>query len=158
MTMTGAPDLHVLSDDDAAVTFDELREAGYLLLAVPVELGGLGGDLVQVCDQQRRLARRAPALALALTGHLAWCGAAADRRREGDSSLSWVLDRALAGEVISSAGRRCDPVQEAWSQSLSVAVGLGAFEGGREGELPDAYDGLVASAGGMRHVRRSEPS
>lgn len=111
-TTTTAPDLHVLSDDDPAITFDGLREAGYLLLAVPVELGGLGGNLAQVCDQQRRLARRVPDLAMALTAHLAWCGAASERRRSGGPSLGWVLDRALAGEVVSSVGRRCDPVQE----------------------------------------------
>ena len=134
MTTTMAPDLHVLSDEDSAVTFDGLREAGYLLLAVPVELGGLGGNLVQVCDQQRRLARRAPDLAVALTTHLAWCGAASERRRAGDPSLGWVLDRALAGDVVSSVGRRCDPVQEAWSQRLSVAVGLGMAQSDGEAD------------------------
>ena len=52
---------------------------GSLLLAVPVELGGLGGNLQQVCHQQRRLARRAPDLAEHTSAHHAWCGAAASR-------------------------------------------------------------------------------
>src|SRR5690242_5989872 len=44
--------------------FDELRQAGYLLLAVPREFGGYGLNLAEVCQQQRRLAYRAPATAL----------------------------------------------------------------------------------------------
>src|SRR4029077_8382128 len=38
--------------------FDELREARYLLAAVPKELGGLGLTLREICQEQRRLARR----------------------------------------------------------------------------------------------------
>lgn len=82
--------------------FEELREAGYLLLAVPTELGGLGGSLAQVCAQQRRLARRAPATALATNMHLYWTGVAADLYRAGDRSLVWLLEEAVAGEVFAS--------------------------------------------------------
>jgi len=38
--------------------FDELREAKYLLAAVPKEFDGLGLTLPEVCHEQRRLARR----------------------------------------------------------------------------------------------------
>src|SRR5215468_8261203 len=45
--------------------FEELRGAGYLKMAVPTELGGHGMSLADVCREQRRLAYRAPATALA---------------------------------------------------------------------------------------------
>jgi alkylation response protein AidB-like acyl-CoA dehydrogenase len=119
MTTTLAHDLGVLSDDmlerfaarapvyDAenrffAEDFEELRDAGYLLLAVPTELGGLGGNLAQVCAQQRRLAHRAPATALAINMHLYWTGVAADLYRAGDRSLVWLVEEAVAGEVFAS--------------------------------------------------------
>ena len=45
--------------------FDDLRVAGYLEIAVPTDLGGRGMNLAAVCQEQRRLAYRAPATALA---------------------------------------------------------------------------------------------
>ena len=45
--------------------FEELRSSGYLLMAVPVELGGLGLSLAEVCRETARLAYYAPATALA---------------------------------------------------------------------------------------------
>ena len=45
--------------------FDELREAGYLLMAVPREFGGHGMTLAEVGRETRRLAYHAPATALA---------------------------------------------------------------------------------------------
>jgi alkylation response protein AidB-like acyl-CoA dehydrogenase len=122
VTVTLAPDLHVLDDSGTPVSFEGLRAAGYLLLAVPVELGGLGGNLRQVCDQQRRLARRAPDLARCTTEHHAWCGAAAERWRAGDGLLGWVFDAALAGRLVVPGGPTRDALQEAWSQALAMAV------------------------------------
>ena len=77
--------------------FEELRDTGYLLMAVPTELGGLGMTLAEVCQEERRLARRSPATALALNMHIYWTGVAADLWRQGDKSLSWVLEEAVAG-------------------------------------------------------------
>jgi alkylation response protein AidB-like acyl-CoA dehydrogenase len=82
--------------------FEELRDAGYLLLAVPTELGGLGMTLAEVCQEERRLARRSPATALALNMHIYWTGVAADLWRSGDKSLSWILEEAVAGEVFAA--------------------------------------------------------
>src|SRR5262245_1936558 len=82
--------------------FEELRAAGYLKYAVPKELGGAGMTLADVCREQRRLAYRAPATALATNMHLYWTGVAADMRRMGDSSLEWVLREAAAGEVFAA--------------------------------------------------------
>ena len=40
--------------------FDELKAAGYLMMAVPREFGGLGMSLAQVSRETRRLAMYAP--------------------------------------------------------------------------------------------------
>jgi alkylation response protein AidB-like acyl-CoA dehydrogenase len=85
-----------------AEDFEELREAGYLLAAVPVELGGCGMTLADVCKEQRRLAYRSPATALATNMHIYWTGVAADLRRNGDDSLTWLLEEAAAGEVFAA--------------------------------------------------------
>jgi alkylation response protein AidB-like acyl-CoA dehydrogenase len=85
-----------------AEDFEELRRAGYLTIAVPRELGGLGMSLAEVCREQHRLAYRAPATALAVNMHLYWTGVAADLRRLGDGSLEWLLREAAAGEVFAA--------------------------------------------------------
>jgi alkylation response protein AidB-like acyl-CoA dehydrogenase len=54
----------------------ELRAFGYLAAAVPAEFGGAGLDLVEMAASQRRLARYAPATALAMTMHSYWIGIA----------------------------------------------------------------------------------
>ncbi len=82
--------------------FEELRDAGYLTLAVPAELGGGGMTLADICQQQRRLAYYAPATALAINMHHYWVGAAADLWRSGDKSLEWLLRGAVAGEVYAA--------------------------------------------------------
>jgi alkylation response protein AidB-like acyl-CoA dehydrogenase len=82
--------------------FEELREAGYLKMAIPEELGGAGMTLPEVCTQQRALAYRAPATALATNMHLYWTGVAADLRRMGDASLEWILKEAADGEVFAA--------------------------------------------------------
>ena len=82
--------------------FDELRAAKYLLLPVPVEFGGAGMTLAEVCREQRRLAYYAPATALAVNMHLYWVGIAADLWRSGDHSLEWILREAAAGEIFAA--------------------------------------------------------
>lgn len=82
--------------------FEELRKAGYLLLAVPEKFGGRGMTLAQVCQEQRRLAYRAPATALATNMHIYWTGLAADLFRMGDTSLEWILEEAAQGEVFAA--------------------------------------------------------
>jgi alkylation response protein AidB-like acyl-CoA dehydrogenase len=82
--------------------FEELRDAGYLKMVIPKELGGQGMSLAEVCNEQRRLAYRAPSTALATNMHLYWTGVAADLRRMGDKSLEWLLREAAAGEVFAA--------------------------------------------------------
>src|SRR6476660_7401518 len=67
--------------------FDELRQAGYLRVAIPPELGGQGLSLAGVAQQQRRLGYYAAPTALAINMHLYWTGTAADLWRRGDRSL-----------------------------------------------------------------------
>jgi alkylation response protein AidB-like acyl-CoA dehydrogenase len=82
--------------------FADLKGAGYLTMAVPRELGGLGLTLAQVCREQRRLAYHAPATALGVNMHVYWVGLAADLWRQGDRSLEWLLKEAMAGEVFNA--------------------------------------------------------
>ena len=85
-------------EDDLA----ELKSLGYLAAAVPEDFGGAGLDLAQLAASQRRLARYAPATALAVTMHSYWVGIATELERAGDSSLRWIFDAALAGEVFAA--------------------------------------------------------
>jgi alkylation response protein AidB-like acyl-CoA dehydrogenase len=80
----------------------ELREIGYLAAAVPAHLGGWGFDLAQLAASQRRLARYAPATALAMTMHSYWIGAAAELDKAGDASQRWILEAAVNGKVIAA--------------------------------------------------------
>jgi alkylation response protein AidB-like acyl-CoA dehydrogenase len=77
-----------------------LAEAGYLNVALPPELGGLGCTLRQAACGQRRLTRYAPDTALAVSAHLYWTGAAADACRAGDDSVRWILLAAARGALF----------------------------------------------------------
>ena len=85
-----------------AEDFEELRGARYLLLPLPLEFGGGGMSLAQVCREQRRLAYYAPATALGVNMHLYWIGVAADLWRRGDKSLEWILREAASGEIFAA--------------------------------------------------------
>lgn len=82
--------------------FDELKAAGYLLMAVPREFGGHGMTLAQVSRETRALAQYAPATALCINMHNYWVGDAADLWRGGDKSCEWILRDAAAGEVFAA--------------------------------------------------------
>ena len=82
--------------------FEELKQAGYLSMAVPKELGGLGMTLAETCREQRRLGYYAPATAVGINMHLYWIGVAADLWRSGDKSLEWLLKGAVDGEVYAA--------------------------------------------------------
>ena len=80
--------------------WDELKRSGYLLATVPTEHGGAGMMLDEYCRLVGRLAYVAPATALATNMHCYWTGVASDLERAGDRSLTWMLDRAAAGDVF----------------------------------------------------------
>jgi alkylation response protein AidB-like acyl-CoA dehydrogenase len=82
--------------------FDDLRDAGYLQMALPREFGGAGMTLAEVARETQRLAQYAPATALGLNMHTYWVGVAADVWRSGDRSLEWMLRDAAEGEVFAA--------------------------------------------------------
>jgi len=82
--------------------FDALKNAGYLTINVPKELGGRGYTLAETVRLQRRLAYHAPATALGVNMHVYWVGVAADLWRTGDKSLEWMLKEAMTGQVFAA--------------------------------------------------------
>jgi len=80
----------------------KLADVGYLKAALPPEFGGLGCTLRQAACGQRRLARRAPLTAMAVSAHLYWTGAAADAYRTGDNSVRWILLEAARGALFAA--------------------------------------------------------
>jgi alkylation response protein AidB-like acyl-CoA dehydrogenase len=78
----------------------ELAAAGYLKIFVPASDGGLGLGLAAAAQLQRRLAKAAPATALAVNMHLVWTGVAHVLGARGDNSLDFVLREAAAGEIF----------------------------------------------------------
>ena len=82
--------------------FQELRDAGYLTMPVPAELGGRGLTLAECVREQRQLAYHAAPTALAINMHLYWLGVAADLWRAGDRSLQWILEEAMRGHVFAA--------------------------------------------------------
>ncbi len=82
--------------------FNELKEAGYLKLTIPKELGGAGLTLEEYTHELRSLAYHAPATALGLNMHHYWVGLAADLYRAGDLSCAWILEDAARGEVFAA--------------------------------------------------------
>src|SRR5215472_18117865 len=135
---TGLPGA-VRADADVAATLGrditKLGDVGYLNSALPAEFGGLGCTLRQAACGQRRLARRAPLTALAVSAHLYWTGAAADAYRTGDDSVRWILLEAARGALFAAghgaAGgdlrfadprSRCEPAGESGYRFRSPAV------------------------------------
>ena len=82
--------------------FEELRNSGYLSMAVPEELGGRGYTLAQVMEQQRRLGYYAAPTALAVNMHIYWTGLVADLWRSGDRSGEWLLRESANGAVFAA--------------------------------------------------------
>ncbi len=107
--------------------FAELRDAGYLLMAVPRELGGRGMRLDEVARVTRKLAYHAPPTALACNMHHYWVGLSADLWRAGDRSLEWVLREAAAGRVFAAGHAESGndlPVLQSTTQAERVDGGF----------------------------------
>lgn len=83
-------------DEDLA----ELTGCGYLTIFVPEDFGGPGLSLDQVSRLQQRLATAAPATALAINMHLMCTGVVRAMHERGDTSLNYVFDEAMAGEIF----------------------------------------------------------
>lgn len=103
-------------DRDATFPFenyDDMREAGYLGLTVPEELGGRGATLLELILCQERLAMGDGATALAVNMHVSPIGQLASLwRARGDEALADVLRRAADGRLVygSMSAEPGDPV------------------------------------------------
>lgn len=82
--------------------FDELKEVGYLLMAVPEEFGGHGMLMDEIEQLTRKLAYHAAPTALALNMHVYWTGLISDLWRNGDTSMQWVLEEAGRGKIFAA--------------------------------------------------------
>ena len=103
-------------DRDASFPFEnyeEMREAGYLGLTVPEELGGRGASLYELVLAQERLAMGDGSTALAVNMHVSPIGQLASLWRSGGSkALGEVLRRAGDGRLVyaSMSAEPGDPV------------------------------------------------
>jgi acyl-CoA dehydrogenase len=81
-------------------SFAVLREAGYLALAVPTELGGMGATIGQVAAAQAELARHCASTALAVTMHLHITLFATWRYRRDMPGAEAMLRRVVDDRII----------------------------------------------------------
>jgi alkylation response protein AidB-like acyl-CoA dehydrogenase len=122
------------ADHDRDATFvteayAAMREHGYLALAVPEELGGLGATMRQVCHAQAELARHDGATALAVTMHLYLTLVQAYRLRHGAADAEAVLRRvASEGMVIATSGGS----DWLWPTTTAVSTENGFLVSGRK--------------------------
>lgn len=80
--------------------FEELASRGYLRLFCAGDDGGAALGMADAVACQRRLAAAAPATALAVNMHLVWTAVARLLEQRGDTSLSFILKEAAAGEIF----------------------------------------------------------
>jgi alkylation response protein AidB-like acyl-CoA dehydrogenase len=81
--------------EDAGRRLRTVAAGDFTILAIPQELGGLGGDMVAVAAAQRQLAQVDPGLAIGLCMHSHSVGVMVEHhRRLADSS--WMLLEAIA--------------------------------------------------------------
>jgi alkylation response protein AidB-like acyl-CoA dehydrogenase len=84
--------------------FREMREAGYLTLTIPAELGGLGADPLEYALAHERIARACGATALAANMHLSLIGKIAETRLWPAETMSRVThDVVTNGALINAA-------------------------------------------------------
>ncbi|HEV7977595.1 acyl-CoA dehydrogenase family protein [Amycolatopsis sp.] len=81
--------------------YEDLREAGFLRLSVPKELGGFGATLAEIAPVLERLAMGDGATALAVTMHISPLGQwASVWRRTQNPRLEQLLRKAADGDLI----------------------------------------------------------
>ncbi|MDT8911120.1 acyl-CoA dehydrogenase family protein [Amycolatopsis sp. PS_44_ISF1] len=110
--------------------YEDLREAGFLRLSVPEELGGAGAGLPEILPVLERLARGDGATALAFTMHLSPLGQwASVWRRTRAPRLAELLTKACEGELIWASITSETGLRNDMTDSKTVAVKVdGGFE------------------------------
>jgi alkylation response protein AidB-like acyl-CoA dehydrogenase len=102
--------------------YEKMREAGYLGLSVPEELGGMGASLLEMCLAQERLAGGCPSTALAVTMHISPIGQLATLWEAGvRPGLEDFLRDAAAGRVV-YASMAAEPGFSILTDSRTIAT------------------------------------
>ena len=134
----------------------DLRRIGWLTAAAPKRRGGFGLDLAALAAEQRRLARYAPATALATSMHHYWVGLAATLdalgHPFGERILGWTAD----GEILASGHAEIgNDIPVALSTTRAERVPGGWRLHGRKlfGSLGPVWDRL-----GLHAMDMSDPS
>jgi alkylation response protein AidB-like acyl-CoA dehydrogenase len=99
-----------------------MREAGYLGLSVPEELGGMGASLLEMCMAQERLAMGCASTALAVTMHISPIGQLATLWQAGvRPELDEFLRDAATGKVV-YASMAAEPGYSILTDSRTIAT------------------------------------
>lgn len=102
--------------------YDRMREAGYLGLSVPEELGGMGASLLEMCMAQERLAMGCASTALAVTMHISPIGQLATLWEAGvRPELEEFLRDAATGRVV-YASMAAEPGYSILTDSTTIAT------------------------------------
>lgn len=119
-----AADSHDAEDSFVAEGFAMLKDLGLFKALVPVELGGGGATIAEMCDVIRHIAHGCGSTALAFSMHCHLVAAAAWRREHQNAPTEALLRRVAAEDLIlvSSGGND-------WLDSGGTAVRVdGGFE------------------------------
>ncbi|HET9141729.1 acyl-CoA dehydrogenase family protein [Actinophytocola sp.] len=112
-----------------AEPYAAMREHGYLALAVPEELGGLGATWRQACYAQAELARHDGATGLSAAMHVYLTLMQAFRRRNGAPDAEGVLRRVAADGIVIATSGGSDWL---WPTTTAVPDGDGFRVSGRK--------------------------
>ncbi len=120
---------HDRENSFVAENFDRMRERGYLRLAVPEALGGLGASMRQVCYAQAELAKHCASTALAVNMHLYLVLANAYRWRHGAAAAEGVLRRVANDGIVLMTSGGSDGI---WPSGTAVRENGGFRVSGRK--------------------------
>ena len=109
--------------------FERLRQAGYLRLAVPEELGGLGATMRQVCFAQAALAGSCASTALAVNMHLYLTLGNVFRWRRGAPGAEALLRRVASEDLVLMTSGGSDGI---WPSAKAVKDNGGYRVSGRK--------------------------
>ncbi|HET6948947.1 MAG TPA: acyl-CoA dehydrogenase family protein [Acidimicrobiales bacterium] len=109
--------------------YDVMRRSGYLRLAVPAELGGLGATTRQVCYAQAELARHDGSTALAATMHQYIALMQGFRWRKGAADAETTLRRVADDGIVIATSGGSDWL---WPTTVAVPDGDGYRVHGRK--------------------------
>jgi acyl-CoA dehydrogenase len=133
-------DEHDRENTFVAENYEAMAEAGYLRLAVPEDLGGLGASMRQVCYAQQELARWCGSTALAANMHLYITLLQCFRRRNDLPGAEAVLRRVVDEDLVLFTSGGSDWL---WSNGTAVEENGGYRVNGRKAFCSQAPRGDV---------------